>query len=206
MHAKSLQSCPTATLWNVAHQAPLSMGFSRQEYWNGLPCPPPGDLISLQKLFFFFFCPATKSNTSALQKSWGISSLLFICNYFLTRVSVSTTLKYLANASSPMVPSPSIQAVLITELKSRSENSRAGQASTPPATTFPPPMTTLATNNQERTGCKLSPEVSSLGLVAYLFYVGFCCSVVIFICPLCTTLPLASSHSLSESRKMTKFP
>ena len=28
----------------VAHQAPLSMGFSRQEYWNGLPCPPPGDL------------------------------------------------------------------------------------------------------------------------------------------------------------------
>ena len=32
------------TLWTVAHQAPLSMGFSRQEYWNGLPCPPPGDL------------------------------------------------------------------------------------------------------------------------------------------------------------------
>ena len=33
-----------ATQWTVAHQAPLSMGFSRQEYWNGLPCPPPGDL------------------------------------------------------------------------------------------------------------------------------------------------------------------
>ena len=32
------------TLWTVAHQAPLSMGFSRQEYWSGLPCPPPGDL------------------------------------------------------------------------------------------------------------------------------------------------------------------
>ena len=28
----------------IAHQAPLSMGFSRQEYWSGLPCPPPGDL------------------------------------------------------------------------------------------------------------------------------------------------------------------
>ena len=28
----------------VAHHAPLSMEFSRQEYWNGLPCPPPGDL------------------------------------------------------------------------------------------------------------------------------------------------------------------
>ena len=32
------------TLWTVAHQAPLSMKFSRQEYWSGLPFPPPGDL------------------------------------------------------------------------------------------------------------------------------------------------------------------
>ena len=32
------------TPWTVAHQAPLSMVFSRQEYWSGLPCPPPGDL------------------------------------------------------------------------------------------------------------------------------------------------------------------
>ena len=34
----------TVTLWTVAHQTPRSMGFSRQEYWSGLPCPPPGDL------------------------------------------------------------------------------------------------------------------------------------------------------------------
>ena len=32
------------TPWTVAHQAPLSMRFSRQEYWSGLPCPPPRDL------------------------------------------------------------------------------------------------------------------------------------------------------------------
>ena len=32
------------TLWTVARQAPLSMGFSRQEYWSGLPFSPPGDL------------------------------------------------------------------------------------------------------------------------------------------------------------------
>ena len=32
------------TLWTVAHQASLSMGFSRQEHWSGLPCPPPGGL------------------------------------------------------------------------------------------------------------------------------------------------------------------
>ena len=32
------------TLWTVAHQAPLNMGFSRQKYWSELPCPPAGDL------------------------------------------------------------------------------------------------------------------------------------------------------------------
>ena len=38
------KSCPTlATPWTVACQAPLSMGCSRQEYWSGLPFPPPGD-------------------------------------------------------------------------------------------------------------------------------------------------------------------
>ena len=37
--AQSRQSCPTLAL-----QAPLSMGWSRQEYWSELPCPPPGDL------------------------------------------------------------------------------------------------------------------------------------------------------------------
>ena len=34
----------SVTPWTAAHQAPLSMGFSRQEHWSGLPCPPPGDL------------------------------------------------------------------------------------------------------------------------------------------------------------------
>ena len=45
MHAKSLQLWPTLwDPWTVVYHAPLSMGFSRQEYWSGLPCPPPGDL------------------------------------------------------------------------------------------------------------------------------------------------------------------
>ena len=35
-----------ATPWIVAHQAPLSMGFSRQQYWSRLPCPSPGDLYN----------------------------------------------------------------------------------------------------------------------------------------------------------------
>ena len=42
MHA---QSCPTlCDPMDCSHQAPLSMGFFRQEYWSGLPFPPPGDL------------------------------------------------------------------------------------------------------------------------------------------------------------------
>ena len=45
------------TLWTVARQAPPSMEFSRQEYWSGLPCPPPGDLPS----------PGIKSGSPALQ-------------------------------------------------------------------------------------------------------------------------------------------
>ena len=36
----------SATPWTVARQAPLSMGFSRQEYWSGLPCPSPGSLLN----------------------------------------------------------------------------------------------------------------------------------------------------------------
>ena len=34
----------SVTLWTLARQAPLSIGFSRQEYWSGLPFPSPGDL------------------------------------------------------------------------------------------------------------------------------------------------------------------
>ena len=55
--------------WTVACQAPLSMGFFRQEYWSNLPCPPPADLPdsgiktaslkspALAGSFFFFFLP-----------------------------------------------------------------------------------------------------------------------------------------------------
>ena len=44
-HAKSPQFCLTLRPNGlVAHQAPLFMGFPRQEYWSGFPCPSPGDL------------------------------------------------------------------------------------------------------------------------------------------------------------------
>ena len=48
-----------ATTWAVACQAPLSMGFFREEYWSGLPCPPPGDLPN----------PGIKPRSPALQSN-----------------------------------------------------------------------------------------------------------------------------------------
>ena len=48
------------TLWAVAHQAPLSMGFSRQEYWSGFPCPLPGDLPKAGAKPAAFTSPALK--------------------------------------------------------------------------------------------------------------------------------------------------
>ena len=46
------QLCPTlVTPWTVAHQAPPSMGFSRQEYWSGVPLPSPAN--SAQEFPFF---------------------------------------------------------------------------------------------------------------------------------------------------------
>ena len=45
MCTKVLQSCPTfCNPMDYSPQAPLSMGLSKQEYWSGLPCPPPGDI------------------------------------------------------------------------------------------------------------------------------------------------------------------
>ena len=47
MLAMSLQSCLTfVTLWTVAHKASLFMGFPRQEYWNELPLPFPGEFFN----------------------------------------------------------------------------------------------------------------------------------------------------------------
>ena len=47
-----------ATLRTAAHQAPLSRGFSRQEYWSGLPCPPPGVLPNPGMEPVFLISPA----------------------------------------------------------------------------------------------------------------------------------------------------
>ena len=59
-----------ATIWVVAHQAPMSMEFSRQEYWSGLPCSLPGDLpdpgIKPMSLMF----PALASGFFTTSATW----------------------------------------------------------------------------------------------------------------------------------------
>ena len=58
------------TPWTIACQAPLSMGFSRQEYWNGLPYPPPGHLSDPRIKPVSSVAPELQVN-SLLLSHWG---------------------------------------------------------------------------------------------------------------------------------------
>ena len=59
-----------ATLWSVAHQPPLSMGFSRQESWSGLPCPPPGDLPNPRIKLPSLISPASAGRFITTSATW----------------------------------------------------------------------------------------------------------------------------------------
>ena len=79
------------TPWTVAHQAPLSIGFPRQEYWSGLPFPSPGNLPN----------PRIKPGSHALQadslrseppgkpQNTGVGSLSLLQGIFLTELLLS---------------------------------------------------------------------------------------------------------------------
>ena len=61
----SVVSDSFATPWTIVHQVPLSVGFSRQEYWSGFPFPSPGDLPD----------PGIKPR-SPVSLAWQVDSLL----------------------------------------------------------------------------------------------------------------------------------
>ena len=69
-----------ATLRTVAHQAPLSMGFSGQEYWSGLPFPSPGDLYDLGIQPAFLMSPALASKFFTTSATWEAPNFC-ITNY-----------------------------------------------------------------------------------------------------------------------------
>ena len=104
------------TLFTLAHQAPLSMEFSRQEYWSGLPFPSPGDLpnpetepwspslhadslpsespgeaIKLSKTQFFTWFPEVKFSLSRTKKKKNahvLKNLLFSCSFLWNGIPV----------------------------------------------------------------------------------------------------------------------
>ena len=85
------------TPWTAARQAPLSIGFSGQEHWSGLPCPPPGDLpnkgtetgsTALQARFFTAEPPGKGINTSMLPN---------LCHYILNTSKEICNIQFLQN-------------------------------------------------------------------------------------------------------------
>ena len=84
-----------ATLWTVACQAPLSMGFSRQEYWSGSPCPPPGDLSDPEIEPTSLTSPALAEGFFTTSVSWeALHRLYIISEFFLVASYNIDTVKY----------------------------------------------------------------------------------------------------------------
>ena len=79
---QSLQSCPTlCDPRDCSPQAPLSVGFSRHEYWSGLPCPPPGDLPDSGMEPKSPVCPALQTDALPLS-SQGSPQFINRCIFF----------------------------------------------------------------------------------------------------------------------------
>ena len=112
MCANSLQLCPTLwTLWTVAHQGPLSMGFSRQEYWSGLPCPPTGDLPDPGIELVSLMSPALVGGFFTTSAIW--EGLLAICQIFQACFYPRTT-TFAIPCTWNSLPSKSVFSVLLS--------------------------------------------------------------------------------------------
>ena len=85
------------TLWTVAHQAPLSMGYSRQEYWSGLPFPPPGDLPNPGIEPMLPAAPALQADSSPLSHQGRPKDTACVCAQSLSQVRLFATFWTLAH-------------------------------------------------------------------------------------------------------------
>ena len=125
------------TPWTVAHQAPLSMGLSRQEYWSGLPFPSPGDLPE----------PGIKPWSPALQADsllsespgkpkaqWGVG--LNCCCYFLSQIQTrrlptafqSITITNMTTRKIPVCPCRARSSDLVNRSRADEEGLRTGRS------------------------------------------------------------------------------
>ena len=76
VHAKSVQSCLTlCDPVDCSPPAPLFLGFSRQEYWSGLPCPPSGDLPNLETEPTCLMSPALAGVLFTASTTWEAQSV-----------------------------------------------------------------------------------------------------------------------------------
>ena len=94
----------------VAHQAPLSMGFSRKEYWSGLPIPPPGDLPDPGIKPVSFSSPALRGRffiTSTTWEAWICESVQFSSVQFSCSVVSNSLRSHESQHARPPCPSPS---------------------------------------------------------------------------------------------------
>ena len=93
------------TLWTVAHQVPLSMGFSRQGYWSRLPCPPPEGLPNPGIKPMFLLSPALACGLFTLL--YLRSSLILISSVQFSHSVVSDSLwPHESQHARPLCPSP----------------------------------------------------------------------------------------------------
>ena len=78
------------TPWTIALQAPLSMGFSRQEFWCGLPCPPPGNLPNpgIEPRSPTLQADSSLSEPPGKLKNIGVGSLSLLQGIFPTQKSI----------------------------------------------------------------------------------------------------------------------
>ena len=81
-------------LWTVARQVPLSMGFSRQEYRSGLPCPPPGDLPHLGMEPMPLMCPALAGRLFTIRATWEAQGHVQYLHYHESIVSLMSQIVY----------------------------------------------------------------------------------------------------------------
>ena len=69
-------------LWTVACQAPLSLGFSRQEYWSGLSCPPPADLPYPGMESAYLMSPALAGRFLTTSATWNVPYIYMYIHFF----------------------------------------------------------------------------------------------------------------------------
>ena len=90
VRAKSLQLCLTLlTPWTVAHQAPLSMGFSRQEYWSVLPCPSSGDFPDPGIKPVSPVAPALQADSLPLSHRGSPNLYMFLLNFYVLQLEIN---------------------------------------------------------------------------------------------------------------------